>query len=464
MSLLAPAARAGPSRSTATTAAAAVVLGRSGAVVPRRHSSTRPVPGTPSQPGYFQKKDPNEKLRRKIPTFKQLQRLPASQMVHELFNGNTVGSLESLPLKSNVARTPSSLYQIRKFEMNRPDPLNVYGAPRNLKYEYTVLTKPYNVVREITQEALRFVSHSKGTPSLDSRVVLTGRAGSGKSVLLLQIVECTIQDGWVVIYIPRAVNLVNSTTPYVYNIRTQTYQQPSYSFQILQRMLTVNGGALSKIQLSEDLVLERQTVRAGTPLSAVIEIAIAEKERSIGQSPAILEAVMKSLEVQTQYPVLLAVDDFQALYGKTAYRDPHFDAIRSYHLSIPRMIMEYASGRRNFARGAVFGALSLSQSNYPLPLELRDALQLQELDAYPVSPYLKRSKDMLAYTEGLRKLEVPAKLSMQEALAVFEIWKKRMAIGKDNSFYDEIFLSKYTESGGNARDFIWKGLLSTTDL
>ena len=26
--------------------------------------------------------------------------------------------------------------------------------------------------------------------------------------------------------------------------------------------------------------------------------------------------------------------------------------------------------------------------------------------------------------------------------------------------YDELFLSKYVESDGNARDFVWKGLLS----
>lgn len=96
------------------------------------------------------------------------------------------------------------------------------------------------------------------------------------------------------------VNLVNSTTPYAYNIRTQTYQQPSFSFQTLQRMLTVNSDALSEIWLSEDLVLERQTMRAGTPLAEVIELAIAEKERSIAQSPVILEAVMKSLEIQTK--------------------------------------------------------------------------------------------------------------------------------------------------------------------
>ena len=34
----------------------------------------------------------------------------------------------------------------------------------------------------------------------------------------------------------------------------------------------------------------------------------------------------------TSHPVLLAVDEFQALYGKTAYRNPHFVPIHSYHL------------------------------------------------------------------------------------------------------------------------------------
>jgi len=30
-------------------------------------------------------------------------------------------------------------------------------------------------------------------------------------------------------------------------------------------------------------------------------------------------------------------------------------------------------------------------------------------------------------------------------------------------FYDEMLLAKYTESAGNARDFVWKGLLNTLE-
>jgi small subunit ribosomal protein S29 len=127
-----------------------------------------------------------------------------------------------------------------------------------------------------------------------------GRSGCGKSFLLLQAVQYCASRKWIVIYIPRAVNIVNSTTPYTYDIRTQTYLQPAFAFQILQRMLTVNAEALSTIKLRENLVLERQTVPAGTPLSNLIDIAILERSRTVAQSPLILESVMRSLEKQKQ--------------------------------------------------------------------------------------------------------------------------------------------------------------------
>jgi len=58
--------------------------------------------------------------------------------------------------------------------------------------------------------------------------------------------------------------------------------------------------------------------------------------------------VLFSSHVVVRYPVLLAVDQLQALYGKTSYRDQHFVPIHSYHLSMPRLILEYASGVRSF--------------------------------------------------------------------------------------------------------------------
>lgn len=117
--------------------------------------------------------------------------------------------------------------------------------------------------------------------------------------MLLQAVQHCTSQKWIVIYIPRAVGIVNSTTPYAYDIRTQTYLQPAFAFQTLQRMLTVNAEPLGSIQLQENLVLEKQEVPAGTSLVDLIGIAISERSRTMAQSPLILETVMKTLEKQT---------------------------------------------------------------------------------------------------------------------------------------------------------------------
>lgn len=101
-------------------------------------------------------------------------------------------------------------------------------------------------------------------------------------------------------YLP-GVDLVNSTTSYAYNIRLQTYLQPNFSFQTLQRMLTVNKKAFENILLPKDLVLEKQVVPAGTTLAKTIDIAIEERSKSgsVHSSPAILEGVMRALDAQT---------------------------------------------------------------------------------------------------------------------------------------------------------------------
>ena len=53
-----------------------------------------------------------------------------------------------------------------------------------------------------------------------------------------------------------------------------------------------------------------------------------------------------------RFPVLLAIDDFQALYCQSLYRDPYFKAVESYHLTLPRTLLEFASGKQSFVRGA----------------------------------------------------------------------------------------------------------------
>lgn len=76
-------------------------------------------------------------------------------------------------------------------------------------------------------------------------------------------------------------------------------------------------------------------------------------------------------------------------------------------------------------------------------------------------------------------MAVPDAMTVQEAMEVFDLWSKDNAIPSGTSssisrwvkaIYDidvrvaptdELFMSKYSESCGNARDFVWKGLLAS---
>jgi small subunit ribosomal protein S29 len=83
------------------------------------------------------------------------------------------------------------------------------------------------------------------------------------------------------------------------------------------------------------------------------------------------------------------------------------------------------------------------------------------------------------YAKGLKKLEVPERLSIGEAAGVFEVWMKDRALHSGECFCsvckfedanwlgvvsnDELFLAKYSEASGNPRDFVWRGLLGTVE-
>ncbi|KAF8625521.1 hypothetical protein AX17_006833 [Amanita inopinata Kibby_2008] len=390
------------------------------------------------------------KKKKRVGAAGPLHALPASQLDNVLLQPNK--SSPKVPQFKPKAITENMVGKTVAFAVSENDPIRRFGLPKKLLIEYRILSKPYTVIRNVTVDLMRKLDEAKSRSSLETRHVLTGRSGVGKSYLLLQAVEYCSQSNWIVLFIPRGVNLVNSTTTYIYDLRTQTYLQPSFAYQTLQRTLSVNSSLLSTLSTTKKLAFEKRELPIGTSLTDLIGVGL----KDVSAAPAVLDALMVELGQQTKHPVLLAVDDFQALYCKTAYRDPFFSTIRPYHLSMPRLIMEYASGRRSFAKGAVIGAITYSDPAYPLPLELREALQMPY--DHPQSPLDKRSKLLVEYTKGLTGFPVPEQLSLDEASSLFEVWKNEQVLVP--STLDELFLSKYTESSGNPREFV-KGLLST---
>lgn len=95
---------------------------------------------------------------------------------------------------------------------------------------------------------------------------------------------------------------MDSSTPYVYDLRTRTYVQPKYSFQLLTRILKVNEGLLKSLQTSKDFHTEGGSkLPAGSPIADLFSIGI----RDPSVAPSVVSAVFAELGEQTTYVVYL---------------------------------------------------------------------------------------------------------------------------------------------------------------
>lgn len=143
--------------------------------------------------------------------------------------------------------------------------------------------------------------------------LVAGSAGCGKSFLLIQGVEYAASAGWLVMYIPRgesnwsclgwctqifeAIKLVNSSTPYSYDLHTRTYLQHIFAQQTLQRFRTVNEHALSSLVTEEKIDLhDGLSLPEGTPLLNLIDVGL--KDQTF--APAVLVSLFEALGKQTR--------------------------------------------------------------------------------------------------------------------------------------------------------------------
>ncbi|KZV98788.1 hypothetical protein EXIGLDRAFT_763256 [Exidia glandulosa HHB12029] len=330
------------------------------------------------------------------------------------------------------------------FPTGPKDPIPIFGVPRSLENDFRLLGKPASVTRQCTLDIVEFLKSLKEEKPRAEHRIITGSNGSGKSYTLLQAVHRAAQEGWIVVYVPRALDLVKNVSDYIYDRRTRTFFQPQASREILQRI--VDGNALL-----------RRTLSGNTYKMA--EAGIQESSTA----PEALQAVLTNLGQQTTTPVLIAVDEVQALYSTSWYKDPYFKDIEACHLSVPRLLLEFASGRKELQRGAFLGAYTTTNTHFPLPLVLLEAADA-ELEK-PAGPWDPRPEHLKAYISKDLKgfhLHNRGAISDKEAIGMYELWQLAQAVPASNT--ERTFMNAYMSSSGNPRAFIMDGLLRAMEV
>jgi len=148
---------------------------------------------------------------------------------------------------------------------------------------------------------------------------------------------------------------------------------------------------------------------------------------------------LETLGKQSDVPVLIAVDEVQALFSTSGVRTPDYKILESYHLSTSKLILDYLTGKKalvssppllisveltNQSKGTIITALSHSTPSLPIPAEMYEALSIPS--PTPLTPYTKYEPIHLENARsGLQKIEVPWRMSSEEAAGIWRIWAKK---------------------------------------
>lgn len=100
-------------------------------------------------------------------------------------------------------------------------------------------------------------------------------------------------------YLWVAISWVDSTTPYAYDARTQTFQQPALALEILTQFVEANSGILRNpdTQFVKDIENERLgPFSKGTPLSKLLDVGL--RDQSLATE--VLETTLKALGEQNK--------------------------------------------------------------------------------------------------------------------------------------------------------------------
>ncbi|CED84315.1 Mitochondrial ribosome small subunit component, mediator of apoptosis DAP3 [Phaffia rhodozyma] len=419
--------------------------------------------------------------------------------------------LSGIPEFSPSVLSPDAVGQLHQYDRSFLQSITqVWGRPTGGENAVFPLTVP----RKLTLDLATRLDANKTDGFADQKILLNGGSGCGKSVLMFQTVAHAMQTGWLVMYIPRGFIHVNSKYAFHHSSKTQTFHQPSLSASLLESFIKSqsNHELLSRISLVKDHVFTPD-LPAGTGTKTDTEVTLgavamehevkgnagksgkkAQQEGrrrtlvdlcklgvdNLGVSVQVLETVIEILSKQKEIPFLFALDCAQAYFGASEYKTPENHRLESYHLSVPRLFLDYISGRKDFTSGTFLLSLSASQTDSPITRSLLAGLSLhteqQPLKSqsgkfggsFSPSYYPPSSSDgeqgglkkwHVEHAKELKVLDVPDGMTVGEAKGLWEVKVVKKSLHMVNS--DEHFLTKYVEAGGNPREF-FRGINYTT--
>ena len=149
--------------------------------------------------------------------------------------------------------------------------------------------------------------------------LLTGPRGAGKSVALATVVSWARANGWLALYVPRGWDVANAGDYVVPSPHhAGMFEEPRGSRSLLEAFDAAHGGQLAAVSVKDGAVADRW---GASTLRELLDAALA-KDR-LDESSTALSDLRFELGRATEFPVLLAVDEYTSFLGRTDYFYDH---------------------------------------------------------------------------------------------------------------------------------------------
>jgi len=234
--------------------------------------------------------------------------------------------------------------------------------------------------------------------------------------VLNHIAHWAVKTGeWIVIWVPHASDLVSNKGFFTRSGDNGEYiAQPQFTIEYMKNMLDMNGDKVSEIQVEFD----GGKMAFHAALTALMELPQVKREE--GAVP-LFDQLHDALKAQTKYPLLVAVDELNALHGTSLYMNMDMTAnVECQDIHLAKAFGAYLDA--GYKRGVVVGAatrqgqfahVKLPKFNTP-PLRV-DGFTIEELRTYLTYMYTVKdfftpvTQDLLEYllfTTAGRPLDV----------------------------------------------------------
>lgn len=240
-----------------------------------------------------------------------------------------------------------AFYEITDTEFEQYFPCGIYD--KDINNLHTLLEKRCLMIRP---PALQIIDAMRATDSNDGAgetlpffLTSRGERGTGKTATLLHTVHWARREGWITLHIPSGRELVygglwvNPSSE-----KDGSFDQPQVAHQILKDFGAAHSHDLTALNLQHAASKNRY----GSTLADVLQIGIADED----EATAALVVLKGELVAQTERPVLIAIDEYNALFEATPYSFAQ-KQLESEQLVLVKAFKDLYSPSNHPARGAV---------------------------------------------------------------------------------------------------------------